>query len=80
MGKNSKRFWLLVGFCGISGIILGATTSQAAINECLADDTPSHECLVQDPVTKKVEGIGMGLMVGVSAAVGAAWQAGDRRR
>jgi hypothetical protein len=78
MGKDSKRFCLLVTLCGLMGIAMGATTSQAAINECLADSSPSHECLIQDPATRKLEGIGMGLMVGVCAAVGAAWRFGDK--
>ncbi|WAL58676.1 hypothetical protein [Thermocoleostomius sinensis] len=73
MGKNS-RFWLLVILCGVSGSVLGATTSQAAINECLTDATPSTECLTQNPMEKKVEGISMGLMAGVSAAIGASWR------
>lgn len=71
--KGPKRFWVLVTLCGLSGIILGATTSQAAIDQCLTDDTPSSECLTQDPIEKKIEGISMGLMAGVSAAIGAAW-------
>ena len=78
MSKDSKRFWILVSLCGLLGIGMGATTSQAAINECLADETPSNECMTQDPATKKLEGIGMGLMVGVCAAFGAAWRFGDK--
>jgi hypothetical protein len=74
MGKDSKRFWLLVILCGVFGSVLGATTSEAAINECFTDATPSNECLTQDPIERKVEGISMGLMVGVSAAVGASWR------
>jgi hypothetical protein len=73
MGKNS-RFWLLVILCGVFGSVLGATTSQAAINQCLTDATPSNECLTQNPMEKKVEGISMGLMAGVSAAIGAGWR------
>lgn len=80
MGNNSKRFWLLVTLCGIAGIATGATTSQAAINQCLSDETPSYECLTQNPETKRIEGMSMGLIAGVSAAVGAAWQAGQFKR
>lgn len=74
MSKNSNRFWFLVIFCGVFGSVLGATTSQAAINQCLTDETPNHACLTQDPVEKQVEGISMGLLVGVSAAIGASWR------
>lgn len=74
MGNDPKRFWFMVVLCGILGSIFGATTSQAAINDCFADDSPSHECLMQDPIEKKVEGISMGVMVGISAAIGASWR------
>ncbi|NJO39115.1 MAG: hypothetical protein HC769_07070 [Cyanobacteria bacterium CRU_2_1] len=78
MGRDSKRFWFVITVCAALGVVFGATTSQAAIDQCLSDDTPSHECLTQDPLAKRVEGIGMGLMVGVGAAVGAVWQV-DRK-
>jgi hypothetical protein len=74
MGNNSKRFWFLVTFCGILGSVLGATTSQAAINQCFTDASPSHECMTQSPMERKVEGISMGLLAGVSAAIGASWR------
>ncbi len=74
MGRNSRRAWLAIAVCGALGIIFGATTSQAAINECMTTSTPTNECLLQDPVVKRVEGIGMGLFVGVGAAIGATWQ------
>lgn len=80
MGNNSKRFWLLVTLCGVAGIITGATTSQAAINQCLSDETPNHECLMQDPDVKRIEGMSMGLIAGISAALGAAWQVGQAKR
>lgn len=56
---------------------MGATTSQAALNECLNADTPSQECLTQDPTMLKLENIGMGLVMGVGAAVGATWKMGQ---
>lgn len=75
MVKDSKRFWFMVILCGVLGSVFGATTSQAAINQCFTDDSPSHDCLTQNPVEKKVEGISMGILVGVSAAIGASWRA-----
>lgn len=75
MGKDPKRFWLVVILCGISGMLMGATTSQATINECLTDSTPSQSCLTQDPNLLKVESVAMGLLAGVGAAFGATWQA-----
>lgn len=74
MVKDPKRFWLVILLCGLSGMLMGATTSQAAINECLSDNTPSTECLTQDPVRIKVESMSMGLIAGVCAAVGATWK------
>ena len=65
----------MIILCGVFGSAFGATTSQAAINQCLTDETPSNECLTQSPIEKQVEGISMGLLVGVSAAIGASWRA-----
>lgn len=78
MGRNSTRFWLAVTLCGVLGVIFGATTSEAAISQCLAAENPTDECLTQDPIIKRVEGISMGLFVGIGAAVGATWQIGQK--
>lgn len=78
MGRDAKRFWLIVIICGITGVVFGATTSQAAINQCLSTENPTNECLTQDPLMKRFEGMGMGLFVGVGSAVGATWQIGQK--
>lgn len=74
MSNNPRRFWLLVSVCSVLGVVVGGTTSHAAINQCLDAEIPSHECLTQDPVMKTLEGIGMGLFVSTGAALGATWQ------
>jgi len=73
-GKDAKRFGLVVASCGVMGIILGASNSQAAMSDCLNAKTVTSECLTQDPLQKQVEGMSVGLFVGVGAAIGATWQ------
>lgn len=77
-GKDAKRFGLVVASCGVMGLILGATNSQAAMAECLNAKTVTSECLTQNPLQKQVEGMSMGLFVGVGAAIGATWQQRQR--
>jgi len=36
--------------------------------------TVTSECLTQDPLQKQIEGMSVGLFVGVGAAIGATWQ------
>ncbi len=70
---NKQRFALILLLCSAAGVIFGATTSQAALQECLTSNNPSNKCLTQDPVLNQVEGMGMGLFVGIGAALGATW-------
>lgn len=79
MSRKTPRLPLIVGFCSIAGIILGATASQAEINQCLTAQTPSQQCLTKDPVTKRIEGMGMGLFAGAGAAIAATWQMGQKK-
>lgn len=79
MDRNNKsrdavRFGLVVVSCGAVGIILGGTNSQAAMTDCLSAKTVTDACLTQNPLQKHVEGMSLGLFVGVGAAVGATWQ------
>jgi len=73
-GKDAKRFGLVVASCGVMGIILGASNSQAAMSDCLNAKTVTSECLTQDPLQTQIEGMSVGLFVGVGAAIGATWQ------
>jgi hypothetical protein len=79
MVRKIPRLPLIVGLCSAAGIILGATASQAEINQCLTAQNPSHQCLTQDPLTKRIEGMGMGLFAGAGAAIAATWQLGQKK-
>ena len=72
-GKTSRLF-LFVTACSIVGVLLGGTASRAEVQQCLVDETPTSECLTQDPTTRIVEGMGFGLLAGAGAAIGSTWQ------
>jgi hypothetical protein len=74
MDRKSSRLCFLVAACSLTGVILGGTASRAEINQCLISDNPANHCLVEDPITKTIEGMSMGLVAGAGAAVGAVWQ------
>jgi hypothetical protein len=73
MGRKIDRLPLTIVLCSVLGVFLGATASQAEINQCLTVDNPSNQCLTQNPIMKRLEGMGMGLFAGAGAAVGASW-------
>lgn len=74
MDRKTKRLWLLVISCSVTGVILGGTASWAESNQCLQARTVTSECLTQEPVAKTLQGMSTGLIAGAGAAVGAAWQ------
>jgi hypothetical protein len=74
MGIKNKRFLILIASCSVAGVILGGTTSWAQSTQCLQAANLTSECLIQDPVTKTIEGMSVGLLAGAGAAVGAALQ------
>lgn len=74
MGRKIDRFPLTIILCGLLGVILGATASQAEMNQCLTTDNPTSQCLNQNPIQRRIEGMGMGLFAGAGAAVAATWQ------
>jgi hypothetical protein len=74
MGRKTNRFILLVTLCSATGVILGGTASWAESSQCLKDETPTSECLTQNPVVKTFEGMSVGLVAGAGAAIGAALQ------
>ncbi|MBF2001520.1 MAG: hypothetical protein IGS50_07985 [Synechococcales cyanobacterium C42_A2020_086] len=79
MGRKNNQLSLTIVVCSILGIIFGATASQAEIHQCLTDDTPSNQCLMQSPTEKRLEGMFTGLFVGAGAAIGATWQVSQKR-
>ncbi len=72
--KKTNRAPLLIGLCSVAGLLIGATSSQAEMNQCLNDAQPSSQCLTQNPTTKRIEGMSMGLFAGAGAAVAATWR------
>ncbi|NDJ18488.1 hypothetical protein GS601_14495 [Myxacorys almedinensis A] len=74
MGKKTSRpFLLMAVMCSAVGVVLGGTSSWAESNQCLQQEVVTNQCLVQDPATKTVEGMGTGLLAGMGAAIGAMW-------
>jgi hypothetical protein len=74
MGRKTNRFLLLVLLCSATGVVLGGTASWAESNRCLQAETPTSECLTQNPIVETVEGMSVGLVAGAGAAIGAALQ------
>ncbi len=60
--------------CGVAGVVLGGTASWAESNRCLQAETPTVECLTKSPDVKTLEGMGAGLLAGMGAALGVAFQ------
>lgn len=69
-----NRLLILIATCSIAGVVLGGTTSWAASSQCLEAKNLTSECLTQDPMTETLQGMGVGLLAGAGAAVGAAFQ------
>ncbi|MEQ8538926.1 MAG: hypothetical protein RIB93_15930 [Coleofasciculus sp. D1-CHI-01] len=74
MDRKIIRLCLFIVSCSAVGLVVGGTAAQAELNQCLGIATPTDDCLLQDPMVKTVEGMGIGLLAGVGASVGAAWQ------
>lgn len=74
MGRKTNQIPLTVILCSVLGVIFGATATQAEMNQCLSADQPTNQCLTQNPTTKRVEGMTMGLFAGAGAAIGATWR------
>jgi hypothetical protein len=76
MGRKQLRPLLTMVFaCSAAGIFLGGTASWAETNRCIQASAPSADCLTKNPIVQTIEGMSVGLVAGVGAAVGAAWQA-----
>jgi hypothetical protein len=72
--KKIHPFLLMAFLCGVAGVVLGGTTSWAESNRCWQAATPKLECLTKSPTVKTLEGMGAGLLAGIGAAMGVAWQ------
>lgn len=74
MNRKMNRLFILILVCSGAGVVLGGTVSWAESNQCWQADTPTSQCLAQDPVTAAAEGMSTGLVAGTTAAIAAAWQ------
>ncbi len=74
MDRKNKRLLILITTCSVAGVVLGGTTSWAYSNQCLEAKNMTSECLTQDPVSKTIQGMSVGLFAGAGAAAGAALQ------
>ncbi len=74
-GKNNRAVLTLILACSAAGVILGGTASWADSNSCLQESAPSAQCLTKSPMTRTIEGMSVGLVAGLGAALGAVWQA-----
>jgi hypothetical protein len=74
MDRKNRRFLILITTCSIAGVILGGTSSWAQSSQCFQAQNVTNECLTQNPLNKTIEGMSVGLVAGVGAAVGAAFQ------
>jgi hypothetical protein len=74
-GKNNRAVLTLILACSTAGVVLGGTASWADSNSCLQESTPSAQCLTKSPMTRTIEGMSVGLVAGLGAALGAVWQA-----
>ena len=75
MVRKNSRLLLMVSLCSIAGVVVGGTSGWAETNSCLQAPIPTAECLTTNPTLKTIEGMSVGLVAGVGAALGAAWQA-----
>lgn len=74
MDRKTNRLLILIATCSVAGVVLGGTTSWAYSNQCLQAENLTNECLIQDPATKTIQGMSVGLFAGAGAAAGAAFQ------
>ncbi len=74
MDRKTKRLLFLVVSCSVAGVVLGGTSSWAKSTICLKATEVTSECLIQNPVSKTIQGMSTGLLAGAGAAFGAAWQ------
>ncbi len=78
--KHDRAFLIMVLLCSIAGVILGGTSSWAESNSCLQADVVTSECITKSPQQKTIEGMSVGLVAGIGAAVAATWQAKNKPR
>jgi len=72
--RKINRFFLYIVACSTIGVVLGGTASWVESNRCWQAESPSQQCITQDPVWTTIQGMSTGLIAGIGAALGATWQ------
>ena len=72
--RKTSRFLVYIVACSAIGVVLGGTASWAESNQCWQAETPSSQCLTEDPVLKTIQGMSTGSIAGAVAAIVATWQ------
>jgi hypothetical protein len=80
MGRKPKQFLMLIVACSATGVVLGGTASWAESNQCWQAESPTNQCLTQNPIIQTFQGMSTGLIAGAGAAIGAAWQIQQKDR
>jgi hypothetical protein len=78
--KKQPPVWTVVLLCSAAGVVLGGTSSWAESNSCLQAETLTAECLKKSPTVRTIEGMSVGLVAGMGAALGATWHARNQRK
>ncbi len=74
MNIKLNRFIFVFVACSAAGVVVGGASNWMESHQCLQADTPTVECLTQDPLIKTMQGMGSGLLAGAGAALGVTWQ------
>jgi len=75
MDRKKYRSLLLILLCSAAGVIVGGTASWAEGSQCLQAKVLTNQCLTQEPIVKTLEGMATGMIAGIGAGAGAAWNA-----
>lgn len=73
-GRKPNRFFFYILACSAVGVVLGGTASWAESNRCWLAESPTKQCITQDPILTTIQGMSTGLIAGAGAGIGATWQ------
>lgn len=74
MDRKTNRLLLLICACSASGVVVGGVSNWVDSQQCLKAKTPTIECVSQNPISKTIQGMSIGLLAGAGAALGATFQ------
>lgn len=79
MRKKNRTLTLFVA-CSAFGLILGGFSSRADSYQCTQAETPTTQCLSQNPNIKTLQGMFTGLLAGGGAAICTTWKLQRERK